>query len=549
MVPARRLRSRQYPTMSWSRDSRPILATGVAVFLLGLLVFGVALNRDTTPRISDSAAVSAALKSSELADWLKTHPYDRTDVIPFDRENARVSLFKGPRVVAEVAVAPSGKVIAEQYFPSNYVRAGNDTIQHGLILLAAALLFLLLLAQRPLASLRNADLAALAASTLTIWTLNERLFGWTMWTGVALMSYLLVRCVLVAIKAEDRPDPTFLVRFGEGETRLLRLIVGAIAVVAVLVTIPGGLVGDVSEASMSGATQILEGNMPYGNIMDGVVHGDTYPLFAYLLYAPAALIWPVHDLFDNLDGGLWIAAIALIAGAVAMFRAGRSASDDAFGLRHAAAWLLFPPTLIAASAGSNDLPTAALIAWALATFVHAGRTSSWLSAAAWAKVAPVFILPLWLARFRGAELKRALIPPVILTIAMLALLLALGGIDGVEKMIEAIAFQSDRGAQLSFWVVTDAPALQIVVQAAGFAIAAAGAVAVWRSASLASSIVRVSALSAAVLLVFQIGASYWSYAYLPWVYPLIVVALLWPVRATRLRRSDGSPGTGSDSGA
>lgn len=535
--------------MSWLRDSRPIVATGVAVFLLGLLVFGVLLNHDSTPKISDAAAVKAALASSDVADWVKTHPYDRTDVIPFDRDNARVSLFKGPRVVAEVAVAPSGEVIAAQFFESGYVRAGNETIQHGLVLFAAALLFLLLLAQRPFASLRNADLAALAALTFTIWTLNERLFSWTMLLGVTLMAYLLVRCLMAAARAEERAAPKFLVRFGDNEGRVLRWIVGSVGVLAVLVTIPGGAVGDVSQASMSGATQILEGRIPYGNIMDGVVHGDTYPLFAYLLYAPAALIWPVRDLFDNLDGGLWIAAIALLAGAAAMYRSGRDAADEQFGLRHAAAWMLFPPTLVAASAGSNDLATAALIAWALATFTHAARTSSWISAAAWAKVAPVFVLPLWLARFRGAELKRALIPPIVLTIAMLALLLALGGIDGVSKMIEAIAFQSDRGAQLSFWVVTGTPALQIIVQAAGFALAAAGAVAVWRSTSLASSIVRVSALSAAVLLIFQIGASYWSYAYVPWVYPLIAVALLWPQGATRLRRSDGSPSTGSDSGA
>jgi hypothetical protein len=535
--------------MSWSRDSRPILATGVAVFLLGLLVFGVVLNRDTTPKISDAAAVEAALAAGDVADWLNTHPYDRTDVIPLDRDDARVSFFEGPRAVAEVAINPDGEVVAVQFFESGYVRAGNQTAQHGLVLLAGALLYLLLLAQRPLASMRNADLAALAALTLTIWTLNERLFSWTMLLGVALMTYLLVRCLLVAARAEERPEPQFLIRFGESEIRVLRMIVGAVGVLAVLVTIPGGTVGDVSQASMSGATQILEGNIPYGNIMDGVVHGDTYPLFAYLLYAPAALIWPVHDLFDNLDGGLWIAAIALLAGAAAMFRAGRSAADEPFGLRHAAAWLLFPPLLVTASAGSNDLPTAALIAWALATFAHAGRTSGWISAAAWTKVAPVFVLPLWIARFRGAELKRALIAPVVLTVAMLALLLALGGMDGVSKMIEAIAFQSDRGAQLSFWIVTGTPALQIVVQAAGFALAAAAAVAVWRSDSVASSIVRVSALSAAVLLVFQIGASYWSYAYLPWVYPLIAVALLWPQGATRLRRSDGSPSVGSDSGA
>jgi hypothetical protein len=368
----------------------------------------------------------------------------------------------------------------------------------------------------------------LAALGLTIWTVNQRLFAVTMILGVGLMAYLAARCLRVASRPAVDQGGQFLLDLNSGGPALLRLIVGAFAVLAVMATIPGGQVGDVSQASMSGATEILGGTIPYGHIMDGIVHGDTYPIFAYVLYAPAALIWPVHDLFDNLDGGLWIAAIAMLAAAFALFKSARDAEDEALGLRHAAAWLVFPPMLVTASAGSNDLPTAALLAWAIATFAYAGRTSGWLSAAAWAKVVPVFILPLWLARFRGAELKRALIGPVVLTVAMLGLLLALGGTDGVHKMVEAIAFQSDRGSQLSFWVVTGTPALQIVVQALGFALAAAAAVAVWRSTELGESLIRVCAVSAAVLLTFEIGASYWSYAYLPWVYPLLAVALLWP---------------------
>ena len=37
---------------------------------------------------------------------------------------------------------------------------------------------------------------------------------------------------------------------------------------------------------------------------------------------------------------------------------------------------------------------------------------------------------------------------------------------------------------------------------------------------------RVAALSAAILLGIQIVANYWTYAYLPWVFPLIALALL-----------------------
>lgn len=520
--------------MRWSNETRPVWIVALAVFVLGIGVFGFALQRDTDLKITNAQAVNAALADSAVSRWLHENPATRAEVIPLDRENARVSFFNGQKIVAEVAVSPEAKVFATQFIGEGYIRAGNDSIQSWWILGIGVLLFLALLLRRPLLHLRNADLLALAATTLTIWTVNAAYFAWTMILGVALMAYLAGRCLAVAAgRSEDDQAPEFLVGFGSAERKVLGLIAFACAALAVMTTIPGGLVGDVSQASMSGATQILDGKIPYGNIMDGIVHGDTYPIFAYVLYIPAALIWPVHDLFDNLDGGLWIAAIAFLAGAVALFRAGRDAADDAFGLRHAAAWLIFPPTLIAASAGSNDLPTAALVAWAIAAWAHAGRTSTWLSAAAWAKVVPVFALPLWIARFRGSELRRALIPPVALTVLMLGLLLALGGTNGVQEMIEAIAFQSDRGAQLSFWVVTGAPALQVIVQAAGFALAAAAAVAVWRFDAVASSLVRVSALAAAVLLVFQIGASYWSYAYLPWVYPLVVAALLWSSPSAR----------------
>ena len=68
----------------------------------------------------------------------------------------------------------------------------------------------------------------------------------------------------------------------------------------VLLSIPGGLVSDVGFASLAGATEILDGRLPYGNLPPGeLVHGDTYPLLAYLAYVPAALVDPVRDGFDT----------------------------------------------------------------------------------------------------------------------------------------------------------------------------------------------------------------------------------------------------------
>jgi hypothetical protein len=58
------------------------------------------------------------------------------------------------------------------------------------------------------------------------------------------------------------------------------------------------------------------------------------------------------------------------------------------------------------------------------------------------------------------------------------------------------------------------------------ALIAAATVRVRRDAALAADPARLAALSAAVLLGVQLTANYWSYLYLAWVVPGIVVALL-----------------------
>ena len=108
------------------------------------------------------------------------------------------------------------------------------------------------------------------------------------------------------------------------------MAVAAGAAALVLLAVPGGLVSDVAYASMAGATKLLDGALPYGNLAPGdLVHGDTYPLLAYLAYIPAALIAPVRDGFDNLDGALYVAAgfalLAAFALGVAVRRSGVTA--------------------------------------------------------------------------------------------------------------------------------------------------------------------------------------------------------------------------------
>ena len=267
---------------------------------------------------------------------------------------------------------------------------------------------------------------------------------------------------------------------------------------------------------MLGATQLLDGGVPYGNLGAGeVLHGDTYPLLAYLAYVPGALIAPVRDGFDNLDPALWVATGFALAAAVALGRVG--------GTRLALAFLAFPPVMIAASSGSNDTATAALVAVALAL----GSTAA-LTAAGWVKLAPLALVPLWVcaARRRG----RALIGAVIVTVTTGAALVVLGGPAGVADMVDALSFQAERGSLLSPWT-TLGDGAQVVFQAAVIAGIAGACLRVLRDRALAADPRRMAALGAAILLAVQLAANYWSVTYLAWVFPLLALALLTDGRA------------------
>jgi hypothetical protein len=284
-------------------------------------------------------------------------------------------------------------------------------------------------------------------------------------------------------------------------------------------------VGDVAFASMAGATDLLHGTLPYGHLTQSeLVHGDTYPLLAYAAYIPGALISPVRTAFDGLDAALWVATAFALVAAAGMYRAA--------GARAVLAWLSFPPVLIAASAGSNDLAAAACVAWAVALAAHAGRSAGALTLAGLVKLAPFVALPVWVARYRRRGLVRAILATVVGVIGAAVWIVVLGGPSGLGDMVRAISFQAERGSLLSLWTLTGADAAQVAVQAAVATLLVAGTARVWMDRELAADPRRVAALAAAVLLGVQIAANYWTYAYLPWVFPLLAYALLAERRAT-----------------
>ena len=479
--------------------------TAVCVFALSVAALTILRGDAPVPVLTPAEAESAALDSPQVRAAL-AGGYTRVRTMPLDGEAVRVSFFDGARAAAEAAVGGDGRVDAVIEHDGLHARFGSDVGQRPVVLAALVALFLLATLRLPLLRRENLDALALAALSVPIVLVNERYLEWSVLAAAGLLAFLGRRCLRVA--AGEHAAGGWLIDSLPRRARIL--LAAGTAGVLVLLSIPGGLVSDVAYASMAGATQILDGNLPYGNVpTDGLVHGDTYPLLAYLAYVPAALVDPVRSGFDELDGALWVATAFTLAAALALARAG--------GARLAIALLAFPPVMVAASSGSNDAVTAALVAGAVAL-----PTSSAMTAAGWVKLAPLAALPLWLAHGR----RRSVLAAAGVTGALGAAVLALGGPAGFADMARALSFQSERGSPMSVWALIDLPAAQIAFQALVVTGLAVATLQVWRDRGLAADPGRMAALAAAVLIGVQLAANHWSPTYLAWLFPLLAVALL-----------------------
>ena len=68
-------------------------------------------------------------------------------------------------------------------------------------------------------------------------------------------------------------------------------------------------------------------------------------------------------------------------------------------------------------------------------------------------LAPLALLPVWLARSRGRALRRSAAAAATLSGALTAWLLLLGGPEALPKMLDAMSFQLGRGGVHSAWAL------------------------------------------------------------------------------------------------
>lgn len=510
-----------------------------------------ALHHDPRLVMPRAQAIAAVRHDPVAARVLARSHADRASVLAEDARTERVAFFHGGQVVLEAGVTAHG---VDRMLLLDFSRGwhpyGNWIAYEPALLAGLTLLFLLTAAVVPLRQVRNLDALALVSLLGSVVLFELRCFQWMTVAAAPPMLYLAGRALWRGLAPHPdhagRPPrpavPLFLWACRhlpeDVPVRLLRMILAALAFVfiAVGVSSPGAV--DVLYAVMEGATRLAHGVLPYGHMPGDIFHGDTYPPLSYALYAPLAALSPVGSSWDSVDPGLAAAVAAALAAAGGVWAlAGRGVD----GLLAATRWLAFPPLLIVVSTGTTDTVLALLIVLAIALVRRPGASTATLATAAWFKLAPLVLVPIWLAPLRGRRLARSVGALAGVSAATLGGVLALGGGSGFRAMVHAVSFQFTRGPFQSVWGAFGVPALQPLAEATTLTLIVAAAWRLRRAPELAADPERLAAITAGVLIALELSSSYWAFLYVVWFIPLLSFDAVLERRSAGIDRSSTAP--------
>jgi hypothetical protein len=301
---------------------------------------------------------------------------------------------------------------------------------------------------------------------------------------------------------------------------------------------------DVGYAGVIGAQRITQGKPLYGGYPSDNEHGDTYGPAAYESYVPFEQIFGWSGTWDDLPAAHAAAIVFDLLAVALMFLLGRRVRGPGLGIALAYAWVSYPFTLYALDSNSNDTLVAVLI---LATVLVASSPPARGALAALAgltKFAPLALAPLlathglWqLSPTRRLRALASFLAAFLIAAAILCIP-ALRN-DSLHTIYErTLVYQANRGSPFSVWgLYGGLGGAQKAVQAAAVALAVALALVPRRT-----DVAGLAAACAAVIVATQLGIDHWFYLYIPWFFPLVMLALLGGASAPRLR-----PGAASGS--
>nr|MBA3328942.1 DUF2029 domain-containing protein [Solirubrobacterales bacterium] len=377
--------------------------------------------------------------------------------------------------------------------------------------------------------LLHLDLLVLSAFSASLAFFNAADVGTSVPLVYPLLVYLLGRMLWVGLRRRGAEEQA---------ARPLRLLVPvtylAIAVVFLLgfrvaLNVTSSNVIDVGYAGVLGADRIGDGRELYGAFPQDNQHGDTYGPANYAAYVPFEQAVPWSGSWDDLPAAHGAAIAFDLLACLLCFLIGRRVRGPGLGIVLAYAWVTFPFTLYVSMTNANDGLVAVLVLAALWAASSAPARGAFVALAGLTKFAPLALAPLFaLHRPVGSERGRvraaALFALAFAATAALAFVPVLAHSDLRGFWDATIAFQAERGSPFSVWGLYDGGWLDTLQRGVQVA-AAVGAVAL-ALVPRRRDLVGLAALSAAILIALQLGITHWFYLYIPWFFPLVMIALL-----------------------
>lgn len=528
------------------------------------------------PSLTEDEALGLALANPKIHNWLSRYPADGlTKQARFDERSsswivkvwsdlpdagqvALAHVDDRTRAVTEAWTGPQVAWTMARGYKGSFGKKINDP-EIWWPLLAVFVLGLANL-RRPL-SLRNLDLLVLASFAVSWWFFNHG----TVFTSVPLayppLLYLLARMAWIGFRGRSAAEPRPV-----WPVWLLAVLAIFLAGFRFGLNVQSSNVVDVGYAGVIGAQRIVsQGEMPYGHMpvregeecgapdVNGSVRdriqtngrcesandrGDTYGPITYIVYIPGYLAFGWSGKWDGLPAahftallfdGLTLLGLALVGW---RFGRGRLAATLPF------AWAAYPFTQYVSSSNSNDAILPCLLVWGFWLVSSPLSRGLFVGLAGFAKFAPLLLAPLWASYPDGLRRPKAIVLfaaglGLSALLGLWVLLLEPDPINAAHVFWErTFGFQLGRDSPFSIWNWAEYPGypdlhlVQTGLKAALVAAAVALALVPRRKSPL-----QLAALTAFLLIGFQIVLTHWFYLYIPWFVPFVAFALLGPVVA------------------
>jgi hypothetical protein len=552
---------------------RACVGLAVVLVLLAAAPAAQAATPLPPPRLTEERAVEIALAEDGVAAWVSRYPADSVVTEGTYDQRYRdwtVKAWSGPAgqiVLARVddltglvEDAWTGPQVAWPMARGQEGAFGGKRLNSLPVWLGFCVVFVLGLADlRRLRSMRNLDLLVLVSLSASLWFFNEgRIF-----TSVPLvypvLLYLLGRTLWIGMR--DRA-PT-----------ASRPVWPIWMLAAATVFLGGFRIGldfadsnviDVGYSGVIGAHRIANGQAPYGHFpqesgrpcgppdRNGRIvlriqengrcegqngHGDTYGPVAYEAYLPGYAIFGWKGKGDELPAAHFTSILFDLVAIAGLVLVGLRYGGRRLAATLAFAWTAFPFTQYVASSSSNDAIQPALLIFGFWLASSPWARGSFAALASWAKFAPLVVAPLW-ATYPARRPRPTVFFALAFALATLAafwvLLLESDPLGAVGTFWDrAIGHQIGRESPFSLWDwqqyhagLPDLHVVQWVLQ--GLLVVGAVALAL---VPRRKSPLQLAALTAALLIGFEIVLTHWFYLYVAWFFPFVAFAILAPKAA------------------